>query len=636
MSRAFIVAILALVVMSSPAVGADTSRPNVVFIMADDLGWADITPYGSTFHETPNLKRLAERSVRFTNYYAASPLCSPTRSSILTGLYPARTGITAPTCHLANEQLEKRLAPGNANQRMRIADSLTRLKGEYVTLAEVLKESGYATAHFGKWHLGHGAGYEPKDQGFDIDIPHTPRAPGPGGGYFAPWKFISDPQFKGQAGEHIDEWMANEAAKYIADHKDKPFYLNFWLYSVHSPWNGKPDLIEHFKKTVDPKGTQRNPLYAAMIKNMDNSVGKLLDAIDAAKLRDNTIIVFTSDNGGWAYPPRATDPPGYESIPATSNAPLRSGKASNYEGGTRVPCLIAWPGKVKAGVRDQFFSSVDWFPTLLSMTGVVPKAMPKTDGVDQVSAILGEKACRDTVYVHFPHGSEAQEKNIPGFWPATWVRKGDWKLIRFYGKNDDNSDRLELYDLKADVGETKNRANKNPAVVKALAGLIDDFLKDTAAVVPKANPKFDGKSATPESVTGLVASKDAKLTTKDGVYVITSSGNDPFIVFRELPACMGPYQVEFKLKSSSRGVGQVFWATADEKAFHRDRSVSFEPKHDGDWHSYTVKLAEVKALIALRLDPATAAGEIQLASIHLKDKDGKTVKTWNAPNPEKK
>ena len=271
---------------------------------------------------------------------------------------------------------------------------------------------------------------------------------------------------------------------------EKPFYLNFWLYSVHGPWNAKKDLIAHFEKTADPKAVQRNPLYAAMVKSMDNAVGKLLDALDEAELTDNTIIVFTSDNGGWAYPPRATDPPGYETIPATSNAPLRSGKASNYEGGTRVPCLVAWPGKVRTSTSDALFSSVDWFPTLLSMTGVKPRSVPRTDGVSQVPAILSEKKVRDTVFVHFPHGSAAQEKNIPGFWPASWVRKGDWKLIRFYAKNDDSSDRLELYNLKDDVGETKNLAATESGVVKDLSRLLDAFLQETEAVVPKSNPAY--------------------------------------------------------------------------------------------------------------------------------------------------
>jgi arylsulfatase A-like enzyme len=207
-------------------------------------------------------------------------------------------------------------------------------------------------------------------------------------------------------------------------------------------------------------------------------------------LTDRTIVVFASDNGGWSYLPRATDPPGYEKVPATSNAPLRSGKASNYEGGTRVPGLVAWPGKVKARTSAALFSSVDWFPTLLAMTGVRPKLVPKTDGVNQVPAILGERLIRDTVFVHFPHGSAAQAKNIPGFWPASWVRKGDWKLIRFYAKNDDSTDRLELYNLKDDVGETRDVAANQPQVVKELSSLLDGFLKETDAVIPKPNPAY--------------------------------------------------------------------------------------------------------------------------------------------------
>jgi arylsulfatase A-like enzyme len=461
-----------------------------VFILADDLGWRDIEPYGSTFHETPNLTRLAERSAKFLNYYAASPLCSPTRSSVLTGLYPARTGITAPACHLPTVQLEKRLVPARPNQPVLLADSLTRLKREYVTLAEVFKENGYATAHFGKWHLGHGPDYEPKDQGFDVDIPHTPKAAGPGGGYLAPWRFISDPEFAGTPGQHIDEWMANEAAKFIHEHKEGPFFLNFWTYSVHSPWNARKDYIEHFQTKVNPNSPQRNPLYGAMVKSLDDSVGRLLDALDEAGVTENTIVVFTSDNGGWAYPPRATDPPGYDSVPATSNAPLRSGKASNYEGGTREPCLISWPGHLEPGERAAFFSSVDWFPTLLSMTQVTSKEPTKTDGLDQTPAILKGEPVRDVVYCHFPHGSAAQEQSIPGFWPATWVRRGDWKLIRFYAKNDDRTDRLELYNLRTDIGETTSVVAEQPQVLRELEGLMDTFLQETEAVIPKANPNF--------------------------------------------------------------------------------------------------------------------------------------------------
>lgn len=410
--------------VASAAPGAEApgspTTPNVVFILADDLGWADTAPYGSTFHDTPNLKRLAARGVRFTQAYAACPLCSPTRCSILTGLYPARIGITAPVCHLPQVQLEKKLAPGGRNQKTLVADSLTRLRTEYVTLAEVLAGAGYATAHFGKWHLGHGPGYEPKDQGFATDVPHTPKAAGPGCGYLAPWRFVTDPAIKPKPGEHIEDWLSARAAEYIAAHKDRPFYLNYWAYSVHGPWSGRLDYLERFKKSADPKAGQRNPLYAAMVKSLDDAVGRLLDAVDAAGVADRTIIVFTSDNGGFAYPPNNSNPPGYDTIPATSNAPLRSGKASLYEGGTRVPCVVVWPAAAKPGTTtDALLSSVDYFPTLLEACGVAPPAGLKVDGVSQVPAVRGTGRPRDTVYCHFPHGGEAQAAAKPGFYPGT-------------------------------------------------------------------------------------------------------------------------------------------------------------------------------------------------------------------------
>lgn len=623
--------VFAVSATSAFAAGQEPSatRPNVVFILADDLGWADTTPYGSTFHETPNLERLARRAVRLTNWYAASPLCSPTRSSILTGLYPARTGITAPVCHLPRVQLEKRLAPANPLQPVRQADSLTRLKGEYVTTAELFKAAGYATAHFGKWHLGHGDGYEPKDQGFDVDIPHTPNVPGPSGGYFAPWKFVRDPKLQGRDGEHIDEWMARKAAAFIAERKGSPFYLNFWLYSVHGPWNSQQALIDVFqKKAVDPKLPQRNPLYAAMLKSMDNAVGTLLDALETAKVAENTIVIFTSDNGGFAYPPRATDPKGYDGIPATSNAPFRSGKASNYEGGTRVPCLIAWPGRIQPGTtNDLLFSSVDFLPTLLAMTGVTPRDLPRIDGVNQLPAILDGQPCRETVYVHFPHGGPGPERGIPGFWPATWVRKGNWKLIRFYAKNADRTDRLELYDLGSDPGETQDRAADRPEIVKELSGLIAAFLESTEAVVPTANAKSKASAAV---VREWTPSQDATLDTQDGALVITSTGGDPFLTTRGLPATgTGPYVVAFEMKSMSRGPGRIFWMTQADPAPSRNRSAAFTAQHDGAWHSHEVRLDTEQTLTGLRIDPSTAPGEVQLKALRLKSRDGNITKAWS-------
>jgi len=601
------------------------SRPNVVFVLADDLGWADLEPYGSLYHRTPNLARLAKRSVRLTQYHAASPLCSPTRSSILTGLYPARTGITAPVCHLPQVQLEKRLSPGNPNQRALVADSLTRLKTEYTTLANVFHDAGYATAHFGKWHLGHGKGYEPRDRGFDADIPHTPRAAGPGGGYLAPWKFVGGKEFAGRPGEHIDLWMAGKAGEFIQSNRGKPFYINFWMYSVHGPWNAEATRVEEFRKTADPKAAQRNPLYAAMLSHMDEAVGALMEALDKAGVADNTIVVFTSDNGGFAYPPKSTNPPGYEEIPATSNAPLRSGKASNYEGGTRVPCLVAWPGRLKPGTLERKFSSVDWFETLTAMTKVGREKVARTDGVNQWPALSEGRECREALFVHFPHGGEAAEMDKPGFWPGTTVRKGPWKLIRFYARNDDQTDRLELYNLDSDIGETRNLLAEQPAMAAELNGLISSFLKDTGAVVPKANPAYRG--ATP-AAGDWQPSKDATAVWNNGRLQMVSSGGDPFVVARGIPAAQGPYTLSLVFNSTSRGPAQVFWQTADDKGFHRERSVVFKPAHDGKDQPVELKLPVEGPIVALRIDPSADKGAISLGEIRLKDRRGKVVRSW--------
>ncbi len=505
---------------------ADSRPPNVVFILADDLGWRDLACFGSTFHETPNLDRLAARGVKFTQAYAANPLCSPTRSSILTGQYPARIGITAPVCHVPEIRLEKALTEGNPNQRTRIAQSLTRLKPDYYTLAEALHDAGYRTAHFGKWHLGqnregHGEDrYEPRDQGFDSDFPHVPNAPGPGGGYLAPWKFIKDPNIVGQPGEHIEDRMSAEAAKFIQANKDRPFYLNYWAYSVHSPWNARADYIAHFTPKVDLKNPQHNPLYAAMVKSLDDGIGRLLDAIDASGVADRTIIVFTSDNGGWAYKPRATDPDGYTDQPATSNLPARSGKASIYEGGTREPLIVVWPGHTQAGTSSEaMFQSVDYYPTVLNMCGLAPRLGLKFDGLDQTGAILGGAPVRDRVFCHFPHGSPNQAIEIPGFLPSTYVRLGDWKLIRFYADNPDGSDRLELYNLCDDLGEAKNLAAAQPQRVREMNVLIDGFLRDTEAVVPVRNPSYNPSTKTDDGA--------AKSKSKKGKAKATSPKADP-------------------------------------------------------------------------------------------------------------
>ena len=339
-------------------------QPNVVIILADDLGWSDTTLYGTTkYYQTPNIERLAKRGMTFTRAYSASPLCSPTRSALLTGLSPARTGITTPNCHLPQVVLEattgKKAPP---DQKAIMPDPPTRLKPEYRTLAETLKDAGYATGHFGKWHLG-SEPYSPLQQGFDVDVPHHP-GPSPAGSFVAPWKFAN---FKEKTpGEHIEDRMADEAVAWMEKNKDRPFYLNYWMFSVHAPFDAKKANIEKHRGRVNPADPQHSPTYAAMVESMDDAIGTLLDALDRLQIADNTIIIFTSDNGGNMYNE-------IDGTTPTSNAPLRGGKATMFEGGTRVPGVIVWPGITAAGSRsDAIIQSEDYYPTLLE--GLEPEA----------------------------------------------------------------------------------------------------------------------------------------------------------------------------------------------------------------------------------------------------------------------
>jgi arylsulfatase A-like enzyme len=625
--------LLALLLAPLAALAAD--KPNVIFILADDLGAHDLGCFGSTFYETPNLDRLAKRGTRFTQAYAASPLCSPTRSSILVGQYPARIGITSPVCHLPTIQLEKRLEAGNPNARVLVANSLTRLKTDYFTLAEALKEAGYATAHFGKWHLGHNLKpedrYEPKDQGFDSDFPHVPNAPGPGGGYLAPWKFIKDPTVTDDVGVNIEDRMSKEAAKYIAAHKDKPFYLNYWAFSVHSPWNARADYIEHFKAKADPKDPQHNALYAAMVKSLDDGVGRLLQAVDDAGIADNTIIVFYSDNGGYAYPPKKTDPEGYADIPATSNLPLRSGKASLYEGGTREPFIFAWPGKAKAGATsDILFQTIDFYPTLLSFVGLKPRDGLKIDGHDQSQALLGGPSPRDRVFCHFPHGNATRDSVMDGFYAGTYVRKGDWKLIRFYARNEDGSDDLELYDLKNDLGERHNLAKEKPELVKELNGLIGEFLKDTEAVIPKLNPDFGkvvakpkaaakAKASAPDDLPGGWKNRAGAAAVKDGVLSVQTKGSGSFLgVGAGLSA--GPAKLTFRIRAPQAGDGRIALLAAAGGA--ETLSVPYHASGEAVWQTVTVELSPKEATSILRLYLPSGSAAVELDDIVLNPAQG--------------
>jgi arylsulfatase A-like enzyme len=467
----------------------ENKKLNVVFILADDLGWRDLGCYGSTFHETPHIDALARRGLRFTQAYAASPLCSPTRASLLTGLYPARLGITAPECHLSQEVLQKGLAKEAPGQAMRLAQSVTRLKTDYYTLAKAFRAAGYATGHFGKWHLGPEP-YSPLQHGFDVDVPHT-SAPGPlMNGYFHPFPVWKN---HGKAGDNLEDLLAEEAAQFIAQNKARPFFLNYWAFEVHSPWQAKPAQLAKYRAKARPGDPQRNPVYAGMIETLDDAVGRLVAALEQSGVLERTIIVFTSDNGPFAFAhPAPVMMAEFQDIPTTSVLPLRGVKGTIYEGGTRVPLIVAWPGVTQAGTTtDALALSTDFFPTFADLLGLNVPAGLAFDGVSLRPVLAGGAGPRKDIFCHFPHTQSgwSVDKVLA---PASSFRSGDWKIIRLFGPKA-GADRFELYNLRDDIGEAKNLAPENPQLVRNFATLLDGLCTDTGAVMPKP----DGKARQP-------------------------------------------------------------------------------------------------------------------------------------------
>ncbi len=488
MKPATLPTILAALTLAASIATAAPKKPNVVFILADDLGWADTTLYGHTkYYHTPNLERLAKRGMTFTRAYSASPLCSPTRSSILTGLSPARTGITAPNCHEPKVVLEA--TPGTKappDQKSTQPVPVSRLKTEYRTLAEALQDAGYATGHFGKWHLGPEP-YSPLQQGFDVDVPHWP-GPGPAGSYVAPWKFKDFDADPGEPNQHIEDRMAKEAVAFMEKHKDRPFFLNYWMFSVHAPFDAKKSLIEKYRGLANPADPQHCPTYAAMVESMDDAIGTLLDTLDRLKLTERTIIVFTADNGGNMY--SVVD----GTVP-TSNAPLRGGKATVFEGGIRVPGIVRWPGITTDGSRsDTIVQSSDYYPTLLDGLGLKPAPGQRFDGISILPALRGQPLARDATFTYFPHSP-----GVPDWLPpAVSVHRDDWKLIRIFHGGEKGAHRHLLFNLRDDLSEKNNLAATKTELVAELDALIEIFLTDTKAIVPVPNPAFDPSKYHPE------------------------------------------------------------------------------------------------------------------------------------------
>jgi arylsulfatase A-like enzyme len=456
--------------------GLAAGKPNFVFILADDLGRQDMSIEGSTFHETPHIDRLARGGMRFEHGYATCQVCSPSRASIMTGKYPARHGITDWIGAAVGMQWKR-------NDRVLPPEYVRALPAEDTTLAEALRAGGYKTFFAGKWHLG-GEGSFPEDHGFDINIGGHHRG-SPPGGFFSPYK---NPKMEdGPRGESLPIRLGKETARFIEAHRDRPFLAYLSFYSVHGPIQTSEALWNKYRRKAGPasktkerflhdrtmpvRQVQDCPIYAGMMESMDDAVGIVLDTLERLGLADNTVVIFTSDNGGVSSGDAF----------ATSNLPFRGGKGRQWEGGIREPYYIKAPGVTKPGsTTDIPATGTDFFPTILALAGLDPLPAQHVDGVNLVPVLKGGSIPDRPLFWHYPHyGNQGGE-------PSAIIRAGDWKLIHYY---EDGRD--ELYNIRKDIGEQTDLAASQPEMAKTLRTRLDAWLKETGARIPKPDPRFD-------------------------------------------------------------------------------------------------------------------------------------------------
>ena len=450
-------------------------RSNLVLILADDLGWADLSCYGNDLHQTPNLDRLARQGVRFTDAYAASPVCTPTRAAILTGLHPARLHMT----------IWRESALNRGNRKLLQPVCLDSLPLKHVTLAEVLKKAGYFNAHLGKWHVGRAEAY-PQAHGFHVNIggtlwgaPQTFWYPFNGDDYFRDWRYVPGLE-PGNKGDYLTDRLTDKALGIMEKQTkaSRSFYLNLWYHSVHTPIEGKPELVEHYRKKIKPGSVRKNPHYAAMVHSLDENVGRVLAKIDELGVADNTLVIFTSDNGGFTNKCKLN-----RDLAVANNAPLRSGKGSCYEGGVRVPLIVRGPQVAQGKISSEPVYAPDLYPTLLRAAGLSDQAQAGIDGVDFTPLLQNPDATlkREALYFHYPHYYQTTT-------PVSALRKGDWKLLEYYEDN-----RLELFNLKQDPGETQDISTANPDLVRRLRMELDVWRKKVGAQLPEPNPDWKSR-----------------------------------------------------------------------------------------------------------------------------------------------
>lgn len=460
------------------------SKPNIVFILADDLGWRDLSNEGSTYYESPHIDRIAREGMKFTRGYAACQVCSPSRASIVTGKYPTNHGITSWIGDRAGEAWR-----GAKRQDSHLPAEYDRnLRASEITLAEALRAAGYKTFFAGKWHLG-SQGSWPTDHGFDINKGGWDVG-GPRGGYFSPWQ---NPNLEsGPAGESLPVRLGRETAEFISAHRDRPFLAYLSFYSVHSPIQTTPSLwkkyrekavnaglAEHrflFDRRLAVRQVQDCPIYAGMIESMDDAVGLVLDRLDQLGLAENTIVCFTSDNGG------VSSGDAY----STSNLPLRGGKGRQWEGGIREPYYIKAPGVTRAGSTSAVpVHGIDWYPTLLELAGVAQPADQAVDGVSLVPLLKGGSIPNRSLFWHYPHyGNQGGE-------PSSIIMDEQWKLIHYH-----EDGRNELYNLENDPGEQDDLAEMERERTERMSRKLQAWLRQTQARFPAPDPLFDSAKRT--------------------------------------------------------------------------------------------------------------------------------------------
>lgn len=438
----------------------EEQKPNIILFFIDDLGWTDLSCYGSDLYETPHIDKLASEGVKFTNAYSACTVCSPSRAAVMTGKYPARIHLT--------DWIRGYKHP---NPKLKVPDWQMYLDTTEVTIAEALKKGGYITANFGKWHLGDVPEYWPQNQGFDVNIGgYRWGAPG---SYFYPYHGkrrdnLHPPNLeKGKKGEYLTDRLKDEAIKFIEQQKDHPFFIYFPHYAVHTPIQAHDSLTQYYQGKITEDHQHRNAKYAAMIHSTDHSIGRVRQKLMELGIDDKTAIFFTSDNGGL------------ELFDITTNGAIRAGKGSAYEGGIRVPFIALIPGVTPANMEsDEPVIGMDLFPTILDLAGL---EVIENDGESLLPYLRSTDSpiSRSALFWHYPHYHRG------GATPYSAIRKGDHKLIEFF-----EGGRLELYDLSSDIGEEINLATSQPELVNELQKELKQWRDEVDAQYPTPNPEY--------------------------------------------------------------------------------------------------------------------------------------------------